>query len=115
MSAIHVNSVGVSAGSLTGSPLGDAVFMDPTIPVFAESIDDLPQTWDYSKYGEPMHDKLTGNLLNMPNQNFNEIGNPLARLSLPSGKNNSDKIIANLTAEIGLWDNLKYKFSWGLI
>lgn len=109
----RVNSVGVSAGSLTGSPLGDAVFMDPTIPVFAESIDDLPQTWDYSKYGEPMHDKLTGNLLNMPNQNFNEIGNPLARLSLPSGKNNSDKIIANLTAEIGLWDNLKYKFSWG--
>ena len=87
----RVNSVGVSAGSLTGSPLGDAVFMDPTIPVFAESIDDLPQTWDYSKYGEPMHDKLTGNLLNMPNQNFNEIGNPLARLSLPSGKNNSDK------------------------
>lgn len=29
----RVNSVGVSAGSLTGSPLGDAVFMDPTIPV----------------------------------------------------------------------------------
>ena len=31
----------------------------------------------------------------------------------PGTKNNSDKIIANFTAELGIWDNLKYKFSWG--
>ena len=51
--------------------------------------------------------------MNLPSPDFNELANPLARLSLPVGKNNSDKIIANLTAELGIWDNLKYKFSWG--
>lgn len=109
----RVNSVGITAGSLTGSPLGDAVFMDPTMPIYVDNVEQLSQKWDYEKYGEPIYDKLTGKLLSVPSQDFNELANPLARLSLPSGKSNSDKLIANLTAEIGLWDNLKYKFSWG--
>lgn len=113
----RINSRGITAGSLTGSPLGDALFMDPTIPVYAESEEDLldiaGSNYDPNKYGDFIYDKVTGKLLNLPSPDFNEIGNPLARLSLPVGKNNSDKIIANLTAEIGLWDNLKYKFSWG--
>lgn len=113
----RVNSRGITAGSLTGSPLGDALFMDPTISVYAESEEALREIagsdYDSAKHGNFIYDKITGKLLNLPSSDFNEIANPLARLSLPVDKNNSDKIIANLTAEIGLWDNLKYKFSWG--
>lgn len=109
----RINSIGVTAGSLTGSPLGDALFMDPTMPVYADSEDQL-QAYDRNKYGDPVCDQLTGKLLSMPNDNFNELSNPLGRMSAqPGSKSNSDKIIANLTAELSIWDNLKYKFSWG--
>lgn len=109
----RINNIGVNAGSLTGSPLGDALFMDPTMSVYADSEDQL-QPYDRDKYGDPVYDQLTGKLLSMPNDNFNEISNPLGRMSAqPGTKNNSDKIIANLTAELNIWDNLKYKFSWG--
>lgn len=113
MSYSRINNIGVTAGSLTGSPLGDALLMDPTVPVYADSEDQL-QNWDRSVYGEPIVDQLTGKLLAMPSSDLNEISNPLGRISAqPGTKNNSDKFIANLSAELGIWDNLKYRFSWG--
>lgn len=108
----RVNSVGVTAGSLTGSPLGDALFMDPTMSVYAKDESEL-QNYDRNTYGDPIYDKRSGQLLSMPSSDFNELANPLARLSLPYKKNNSDKIIATLAAELSVWDHLKYKFSWG--
>lgn len=112
MSYSRINNIGVTAGSLTGSPLGNALFMDPTLPVYANSEDEL-QNYDHTKYGEPIHDQLTGKLLSMPSNAFNELSNPLALLSLPGTWNNSDKFFANMVAELNIWDNLKYKFSWG--
>lgn len=109
----RINSRSINAGSLTGSPLGNAVFMDPTISVYADENTDYSSRYDYNKYGEPIRDKLTGRLLTIPSDDFNELGNPLADLSLPGERNNSDKVIANMTAELGIWDNLRYKFSWG--
>ena len=111
----RINNIGVSAGNLTGSPLGDALFLDPTMEVYAQDEDHVNgYTADIrSKYGDPVRDQLTGQVLQIP-ENFNEITNPLGRMSAqPGRKNNSDKVIANLTAELGIWDNLKYKFSWG--
>lgn len=108
----RVNSVGVTAGSLTGSPLGDALFMDPTMSVYAKDESEL-QNYDRNTYGDPIYDKRSGQLFSMPSSDFNELANPLARLSLPYEKNNSDKIIATLAAELSVWDHLKYKFSWG--
>ena len=115
MSYSRINNIGVSAGNLTGSPLGDALFLDPTMEVYAQDEDHVNgYTADIrSKYGDPVRDQLTGQVLQIP-ENFNEITNPLGRMSAqPGRKNNSDKVIANLTAELGIWDNLKYKFSWG--
>lgn len=109
----RITSRGITAGSLTGSALGDALFMDPTMDVYDPEGKTI-QNYDHTKYGEPIRDKITGEILAMPSSNFNELANPLARLSRnQNGKNNSDKIIANLNLEVGLWDNLKYKFSWG--
>ena len=44
----RINSSGITAGSLTGSVLGDALFMDPTMPVYEESEDQL-QSYDRNK------------------------------------------------------------------
>lgn len=113
VSYTRVNNIGVTAGNLTGSPLGDALFMDPTMSIYDDN-ESLIQNYDRTKYGEPVRDQLTGRVLSMPGQDFNELANPLARMSAqPGEKHNSDKIIANMTAELGIWDNLKYKFSWG--
>lgn len=109
----RINSIGVTAGSLTGSPLGNAMFMDPTMEVYAEEGTDYSGRYDQAKYGEPIRDKRTGRLLTIPSGDLNELANPLADLSLPGAKNNSDKIIATLAAELGIWDNLRYKISWG--
>ncbi len=113
----RVNNRGIDAGNLTGSALGDALFMDPTMAIYAESEEDLKKiagsNYSAAENGSFIRDKVSGQLLNVPSPDFNELANPLARLSLPVDKNNSDKIIANLTAELGIWDNLKYKFSWG--
>lgn len=109
----RINNRGITAGNLTGSALGDALFMDPTMDVYDPEGKTI-QNYDRDKYGEPIVDKVTGQLLAMPSGDFNELANPLARLSRnQNGKNNSDKIIANLNLEVGIWDNLKYKFSWG--
>lgn len=68
----RINSIGVTAGSLTGSPLGDALLMDPTMPVYVESEDQL-QSWDHDVYGEPISDPKTGKLFSMPSPDFNEL------------------------------------------
>lgn len=109
----RINNIGVNAGSLTGSPLGSAVFMDPTMEIYAADGTDYSGRYDFNKYGEPIRDKRTGRLLTIPSGDMNELANPLADLSLPGTKHNSDKIIATLSAELGIWDNLRYKISWG--
>ena len=109
----RIHNIGVTAGSLTGSVLADALFMDPTMPVYANDESQL-QPYDRSLYGDPVYDQLTGKLLAMPSSNFNELANPLGRLSAsPGTKNNSDKIVANLALDFNIWDNLRYRFSWG--
>lgn len=110
----RINSRGGIDGSLTGSVLGNALFMDPTMSVYVDDVKDLSQSWDYATFGEPIRDKDTGKLLQIPASDFNELGNPLALLSSERGaKKNSDKIIANIAADLNIWDNLRYKFSWG--
>ena len=66
----RVNSVGVTAGSLTGSPLGDALFMDPTMSIYAKDESEL-QNYDRNTYGDPIYDKRSGQLLSMPSSDFN--------------------------------------------
>ena len=55
----RVNSRGVNVGSLTGSPLGDALFLDPNMKVFAESESEL-QNYE-SKYGKPITTNVAAN------------------------------------------------------
>ena len=84
--------------------------------VYAEDEDALNSQYagEIAKYGPLVKDKKTGRLLNVQTKDFNELSNPLAWLSLPGEKYNSDKFVANFWAELGIWDNLKFKTSYGV-
>lgn len=99
-----------------GSALGNAMFLSPLMGVYAEDENALNSQYagEIAKYGPLVRDKKTGKLLNLPTKDFNELSNPLAWLSQPGEKYNSDKFVANFWAEFGIWDNLKFKTSYGV-
>lgn len=110
----RIKNSGVEANSVTGSPLGNAMFMSPLIGVYAEDEAALQEM--YGHYGDrykPLRDPKNGKLYSIPGTDFNEITNPLAELSLPGEKHNSDKFVSTFYAELTLWDNLKFKSSYG--
>ncbi|WP_036879243.1 SusC/RagA family TonB-linked outer membrane protein [Xylanibacter oryzae] len=112
----RINSTSIETNNLTGSALGNALFLSPLMSVYPENEDALRSTYtgEVSKYGPLVNDKNSGRLLNIPTNDFNEITNPLAYLSLPGTKSNSDKFVANFYAELNLWDALKFRTSYGV-
>ncbi|MCH4212732.1 MAG: SusC/RagA family TonB-linked outer membrane protein, partial [Prevotella sp.] len=86
----RINSTSIETNNLTGSALGNALFLPPLMSVYPENDDALRSTYagDVSKYGPLVNDRNSGRLLNVPTNDFNEITNPLAYLSLPGAKDN---------------------------
>ncbi|MDR3059138.1 MAG: TonB-dependent receptor [Prevotella sp.] len=113
----RIKNTSIETNSLTGSALGNAIFLSPLMKVYANSEEDAIKEHgnaiDKNTYGELIRDAKTGQLLNIPSKDFNEISNPLAYLSLPGEKYNSDKFVASFFAELSVWDNLKFKTSYG--
>ncbi|MDH6308955.1 TonB-linked SusC/RagA family outer membrane protein [Dysgonomonas sp. PFB1-18] len=111
----RINNTTIETNSLTGSALGNAIFLSPLMSVYADNEADLIKEHgiDTSIYGSPIRDAKTGKLLNIPDRGFNELSNPLAYLSLPGEKYNTDKFVASFFAELSVWDNLKFKTSYG--
>lgn len=111
----RIKSTSIEVNSLTGSALGNAMFLSPLLGVYAEDEDALYKQYasEIAQYGDLVRDAKTGRLLSVPGKDFNEISNPLAYLSLPGEVGNSDKFVANFFAELQIWDNLKFKSSYG--
>ena len=116
LSYSRINNTNIETNSLTGSALGNAIFLSPLMGVYADDPANLEATYadQIKQYGPLVVDKVTGRLLSIPTQDFNEITNPLGYLSLPGTKYNSDKFVANFYAEVALWDNLKFRTSYGV-
>lgn len=110
----HVNSVGIETNSEFGSPLGSALMNPPTIPVYSLDPDGdraahAGDPWlitDKDGYLYSLVDTYEGSKLQ-------ELKNPMAYLSLPDPGSWSDKFVSNFFAEVTLWDNLKFKTSYG--
>lgn len=111
----RIKNTGIEVNSLTGSALGNAMFLSPLMDVYASDEDALYAQYasEIKQYGDLVRDSKTGKLLNVPGKDFNEISNPLAYLSLPGTMNNSDKFVGNFFAELSIWDNLKFRSSYG--
>ncbi|MGL5785785.1 MAG: SusC/RagA family TonB-linked outer membrane protein [Bacteroidales bacterium] len=108
----YVKSKGITTNSEFGSPLGSALALAPTIPVYAE--DEEATLAEYAGITDftPVY-SADGRLYSIAGPDYNEITNPLAQLSLPGTTGWSYKLVSNFFAEIQIWDNLKFRSSFG--
>ena len=103
----RIESVGIGTNDVFGSPLGSALLLSPTVPVYAED----PES-TLVMYPTAVKDK-NGRVYTVVGSDYNEITNPIASMELPGEKNATDKFIANFFAELQLIDNLKFKTTYG--
>lgn len=115
ISYARIKSTGIETNSSFGSPLGSALSLSPILGVYVEGDAAKEQLEYYSRYEDytPMYDPNNGKLYTMAGSDYNEMVNPLASLSLPGDKNWSHKFVANFSAELNLWDNLRFRTSYG--
>ena len=115
VSYAHINSTGISNNSEFGSPLGSALGMAPLLDVYATPEEEEAYKTMYPEgYAHIVRD-ATGRAYTVVDGNvYNEQTHPLASLSLPGTKYDTDKFIVNGAAEINIWDNLKFRSSVGI-
>ncbi|MFT3738329.1 MAG: TonB-dependent receptor [Breznakibacter sp.] len=115
VSYARVKSTGIDVNSTWGSPLGSALTLSPILSVYDEGdaaqaqLDKYADNEDYT----PVYDPNNGKLFMVPGTDYNEMVNPLASLSLPGAKGWSHKFVTNFSAELQLWDGLKFRSSYG--
>ena len=115
LSYARIKSTNFDDNSTWGTPLGSALALSPILNVYDETKEAIKAQFD--KYGTtaeytPVYDPRNGKLFSIPGE-FGEMSNPIAKLSLPGDKHWSHKFVANFSAELQLWDNLKFKTSYG--
>ena len=115
LSYARIKSTGIETNSSYGSPLGSALALSPILGVYVEGEAAEEQLKYYENFDgfTPMYDPRNGKLYMLAGADYNEMVNPLASLSLPGNKNWSHKFVANFSAELNIWDNLKFKTSYG--
>lgn len=118
LSYARIKSKDIEANSTWGSPLGSALSMSPILTPYLEpgSAEEQAQLGYLSKQESyvPMYGD-DGRLIMVPTAfgNYQEMSNPVANLSLPGQKNWSHKFVGNFIGELQLWDNLRYRISYG--
>ena len=115
ISYARVKSTGIETNSSFGSALGSALALSPILSVYAEgqAAQDQLDLYSSNSAYTPMYDPNNGKLYTLAGSDFNEMVNPLALLSLPANKGWSHKFVANFTAELAIWDGLKFRTSYG--
>lgn len=114
----RIKNKGIEANSTWGSPLGSALSMSPILSPYLEkgSAEEAAQLSYLSGQKDyvPMYG-ADGRLVMVPTAfgNYQEMSNPIANLSLPGQKNWSHKFVGNFVGELQLWDNLRYRISYG--
>jgi TonB-dependent starch-binding outer membrane protein SusC len=111
ISYANTHAKSISTNSEYGSPLGSALVMTPLMDPYADTDAEIAAV--NAKTSTPVYDSRNGKLLNIAGDDFNEITNPIGQLSLPGSTDISNKIVANFSGELTLWDNLKFKSSFG--
>ncbi len=105
----NINATGIGTNSEYGSVLGSAIAVSPILGVYADN----PAATQALYPGRALVTDSKGRMFSVPGINYNEITNPLAQLSLPGAKDYSNKFVSNFSGELTLWDNLKFKSSFG--
>lgn len=116
LSYARVKSRGIETNSTWGSPLGSALSISPMLSPWAEGDALATQQSYYANSADyvPMYD-ADGRLFLNPEAfgNYQEMSNPLLSLSMPGDKGWSHKFVGNFIGELQIWDNLRYRISYG--
>lgn len=123
LSYARIKSTSIEANSTWGSVLGSALALSPILPPFVTGDAATAQhnRYTYTDYSKDSKGVLTpyddvkdknGNIVMIPGTAYNEMNNPLGLLLEPSQPGWSHHFTGNFSAELGVIDNLKYRFSY---
>lgn len=115
LSYARIKSTSIEANSTWGSPLGSALSLSPILTVYDEGEVAQAQLDKYAGSANytPFYDPRNGKLFMIPGSEYGEMTNPIANLSLPGTQGWSHKFVANFSAELQIWENLKFRTSYG--
>jgi len=107
------NSTGIATNSTWGSVLGSALYLAPTLPVTLNGQVAKDMASQYSSYD--IYKDANGNPYTIPGYlgSYNEQNNPIAMLHNTPTKYYGHKFLPKFTAELQVWDNIKYHFTYG--
>ncbi len=120
----NIESKDIGTNSEFGSPLGNTIYLSPLLSVYASDADLETSLYKNANvYTDPRTGEVVdkdrwirdgnGRVYSIAGDDYNEIVNPLAELTLPGQKNTTDKFVTNAWVELGIWDNLKFKTTIG--
>ena len=132
MAYTRVKSTGISENTEYGSWLGSALYLAPTLAptvldekLAAQYYRNYEDPNVYNADGEVIGTKTSrelrqltrdenGNYYTIPGfaGTYQEMNNPLALMALNPTKNWSHKFVPKFSIDLGLWDNLKYHFTY---
>ena len=112
----RINNRGIDVNSQWGSALGSAMAISPMLTPWISGAEAQQQLDFYA--GTPAYVPIynaEGQLLTNPEVfgNYQEMSNPFAQFARPAGKNHSHKFVGNFIGELQIWDNLRYRISYG--
>lgn len=110
LSYANIHSKGIDENSQWGSPLGSALALSPILGVYAT--DEQLAEYNVIYAGQTLVADDKGTFM-IPGMDYNEMVNPIASLNLPANQNWTHKFTAGFSAELQIWDNLKFKSSIG--
>lgn len=108
MAYSKTTSLSIGENSERGSILGCAVSMSPIMPVYAEDPEAV-----LAEHPTAVTD-FKGNVYSIAGDEFGNMVNPLASLSLPGDTSTADKFVGNVFGELEIVKGLKFKSSYGV-
>ncbi|MBP5500505.1 MAG: TonB-dependent receptor [Bacteroidales bacterium] len=113
LSYLRTHSTGIATNSEFGSVLGSALYMSPilTPTVSGAYADKMKAT--YADYDLPTDENGNPYTIASYGGTYQEMNNPIAMMVAQNpSKNWSHKFVPHFNITLGLWDNLKYSFSY---
>ncbi len=108
----NIQAYGITENSEYGSVLGSAVAFSPLLGVYADNPDELIESVENDN-GHTLIRDSEGNIYTVAGSDYNEITNPVAQMELPGQLTYSNVILSNFWGELNIWDNLKFRSSFG--
>ena len=119
----RVRSTSIDVNSTWGSVLGSTLALSPILPTYVTgqaAIDQHNKYYytDYSTSAEGVMRNYAdvtdaqGRVVMIPGTAYNEMNNPLGILLRPASPGWSHHFTGNFSADLNIWDTLKYHFSY---